>query len=619
MADSNNDLNAMRHSLAHIMATAIQHKWPDAKFGVGPAIENGFYYDIDLSEDSLSEDDFDAIEAEMKKVIAQDLPFENSRKPMDEAIKWAQENNQPYKEELLNDLKRAGTTAAKDLNPEEMGTIASDQSEVEDVSFYSNGDFTDLCRGPHVESTGKVGAFKLNRIAGAYWRGNEKNPQMQRLYGLAFATQEDLDKHLVALEEAKKRDHRILGEKLDLYTISPEVGQGLVLWLPKGTVLKDELEKLGKETEHSYGYQRVSTPHIAKQELYYTSGHLPYYKEDMFPAMVLDNDTYYLKPMNCPHMHMIYKARPHSYKDLPVRYAEFGTVYRNEDSGTLMGMMRVRGLTQNDAHIYTSEEKALDELVAIIEMHKFYYELFGLTQDDYYVELALPDFEKKPDKYFDDQQGWEKAASILREAAKQSGLEVIEKPGEAAFYGPKFDFNIRSATGREFGASTNQLDFGSGERFGLMYTDSDGKDKPVPYIIHRAPLGSDERFIGFLIEHYAGTFPVWMSPEQIRILTVNQEDKTLEFANDLYNKALDKGVRVEVDNANESVGKKIRAAEMAKTPYTIVVGDKEIESGTVTPRIRSDLIVNEAPSIGIDEFIQTVANEAKSRVSKSSM
>ena len=386
-------LYAMRHSLAHILASAVQNLWPEAKFGVGPVVENGFYYDIDLGSTKLSEEDFPKIEAEMRKIIKDNQSFEQFNMSIEKAVNWAKEADQPYKQELLNDLKRAGTTAAKDLDAAELGLTTDKDSQVEEVSFYKNGKFTDLCRGPHVESTGKVGSFKLQRVAGAYWRGNEKNPQLQRIYGVAFDSDNELEHHFKMLEEAKTRDHRLLGERLDLFTTNPEIGPGLILWLPKGTIIKDQIETLGKETEAEYGYQRVSTPHIAKEELYYTSGHLPYYKDDMYPPMQIENETYYLKPMSCPHHHMIYKARLRSYRDLPLRFAEFGTVYRHEDSGTLMGLMRVRGMTQNDAHIYTTEEEVVNELVSVMNMHKFYYDLFSIT--DYYVELALPDLGKK--------------------------------------------------------------------------------------------------------------------------------------------------------------------------------------------------------------------------------
>jgi threonyl-tRNA synthetase len=612
------NLYAMRHSLAHIMAAAIKELWPKAKFGVGPVIENGFYYDIDLGVDKVSEEDFPKTEQVMSRIIKSGQTFDKFELSIDEAIDWAKKENQPYKLELLNDLKRTGTTVVKDLNAAELGTITDGVSKKDKVSFYKNGNFTDLCRGPHVANTKEIKVFKLMRVAGAYWRGNEKNPQMQRIYGVAFKTKEDLAQYLQQIEEAKKRDHRILGDRLDLFALSPEIGQGLVLWLPKGTVLKEEIEALGKKTEESYGYQRVSTPHIAKEELFYTSGHLPYYQDDMYPPMKMDNETYYLKPMNCPHMHMIVKARQRSYRELPLRLAEFGTVYRNEDSGTLMGLMRVRGMTQNDAHIYCTEEQVVDELIAVIDLHRLYYDLFAIK--DYYIELALPDFRKKPDKYFNDRKAWDKAISLLREAAKRSGIKVIEKAGEAAFYGPKFDFNIKSVTGREFGASTNQLDFGSGKRFGLMYTDKSGQEKSIPYIIHRAPLGSDERFIGFLIEHYGGAFPIWLAPEQVRLLTVNDSAKLAIFTQKIHSQLQHVNIRSTIDNSNETVSKKIRSAELMKIPYIVVIGEEELKSDKLKPRVRHDLSAGfKGELVSVENFIKTVQNEAKSRVGKSSL
>jgi threonyl-tRNA synthetase len=608
---NHDEVQAMRHSLAHIMAAAVKQLWPKTKFGVGPVIENGFYYDVDVDQ-SLTPEDLERIEAMMGEIVKADHPFEAFELGIDEAIKKVKSEGQNYKVELLEDLKKHGTTVAKDIDHTGLG-LGDNEDKITTVSFYRSGEFEDLCRGPHVESTGKVGAFKLTKVSGAYWRGDQKNPQMQRIYGVGFTTQKELEKHLQMQEEAKKRDHRLIGEHLDLFALSQEVGQGLILWLPKGTIIKEVIESFAKKTEAEYGYQRVSTPHIAREELFYTSGHLPYYKDDMYPPMTMDNEKYYLKPMNCPHMHMVYKARQHSYRDLPLRYAEFGTVYRNEDSGTLMGLMRVRGMTQNDAHIYCTEEQAVEELVSVIKLHQYYYDLFGI--EDYHVELALPDFSKKADKYFDDPEGWETAVGLLREAAKKSGINVVEKEGEAAFYGPKFDFNIKSVTGREFGASTNQLDFGSGKRFGLMYADSDGTEKPVPYVIHRAPLGSDERFIGFLIEHYAGAFPVWLAPEQVRLATVNDQETVINYARKLERQILESGLRVGLDDSNESVGKKIRAAELMKVPYTIVVGEKEVESGMVAPRLRKDW-GGEIKPVAIEKFLQTVADEVDSRAAK---
>ena len=405
---------------------------------------------------------------------------------------------------------------------------------------------------------------------------------LTRIYGTAFESQKELDEHLKNLAETEKRDHRKLGQELEIFTISPRVGAGLILWLPKGVVLREEIEKLGKETEARYGYQRVVTPHIGKEELYLTSGHLPYYAQDMWPPMEYEGEKYYIKPMNCPHMHMIYQFKKRSYKELPLRLAEFGTVYRHEDSGTLTGLLRVRGHTTNDAHIYYSEDQAIEEMVKVMQTHIDYYKLFDIK--DYYVELALPDFKKKADKYFKDPPAWKKSINMLREAAKEFTLEIVEKEGTAAFYGPKFDFNIKSVTGREFGASTNQLDFGSGKRFKLTYIDKDGRDKIVPYVIHRAPLGSEERFIGFLIEHFAGAFPVWLSPVQVKILPVS--DKVLDYARTVEKSLMEEGLRVELDDRNQTLGSKIRDAQIEKVPYMLIVGQKEQDLGKISLRLR---------------------------------
>lgn len=575
MSDSN--LNQLRHSTAHLLAAAVLQLYPDTKLTIGPAIENGFYYDFDF-KNPISENDFPKIEGKMRDIVKQWRNFEKIESDESDAVKRVGENE--YKKELIEEIAKKG----------------------EPITFYKSGEFVDLCRGGHVEAPAReLKHFKLLSVAGAYWRGSEKNKMLTRIYGTAFPTKEELDEHVKALEEAKKRDHRIIGEKMDLFTISEEVGRGLILWLPKGTVLKEQLENLAKRTEKKYGYQRVSTPHIAKESLYYMSGHLPYYKDDMFPPMVAEDGTYYLKPMNCPFMHLIYKARKHSYKELPIRYAEYGTVYRYEDGGTLMGLMRVRGLTQNDAHIYTTEEHVVDELVAVMEMHAYYFKLLDIKDSDYYVELALPDLENKKDKYFDNPAAWEKSVSLLREAAKKANVKVVEKVGGAAFYGPKFDFNIKSATGREFGASTNQLDFGAGERFGLEYTDSDGAEKTVPYVIHRAPLGSNERYIGFLTEHYAGNFPVWLAPVQVAILPVSE--KHIDRAKEILSEFEKNDIRAELDNDNKTLGAKIRTATLQKVPYMVIIGDKEVS--------RDDLVVTVRTRDGHDEGLQAVSEFMK--------
>lgn len=602
----------MRHSLAHIMATAVQHLWPEARFGVGPAVENGFYYDIDLGDTKISEEDFDRIEGEMRKLIAADLPFERFEKPINEAIAWAKEAKQPYKEELLNDLKRAGTTAAKDLDAEELGTIAAGASKVDTVSFYRDGDFTDLCRGPHVASTGKVGAFKLMRVAGAYWRGNEKNPQMQRLYGAAFADEAALKKYLNMLEEAKRRDHRKLGQELDLFVMSDLVGPGLPLFTPRGTVLRQELIRFSEELQRAGGYEAVWAPHMTRQELYKVSGHLDKYPERFDVSSVESKDEFMLKPMNCPHVIQIYASRPRSYRDLPLRYMETTTMYRDEKSGELHGLSRVRALTQDDAHAFVRHDQIEAEMRSILGMIKQMYLALGMPID---VVLSFRD---DGDNYFGDPAVWDRAQKTLEQVSKDEEFDYKIEEGEAAFYGPKIDIHVSDALGRRWQCATVQLDFVMPERFGLEYTDEHGQQQR-PAMVHKAILGSIERFLSVYIEHTAGRFPVWLAPEQIRLITVNQEPATLDFAAKIRDQAVRLGLRLKVDDSNESVGKKIRAAEVAKVPYSVVIGEKEIESRQVTPRIRKDLAVASEPlTHGVDEFLKTVANEAKSRVSKTS-
>jgi threonyl-tRNA synthetase len=606
-------LHAMRHSLAHILAASVQHLWPEARFGVGPVVENGFYYDIDLGETKISEEDFAKIEAEMRKIIGEDQPFERFEKPIDEAITWAKESKQPYKEELLNDLKRAGTTVAKDLDAEELGTITQGDSKVEQVSFYRNGDFTDLCRGPHVSSTGKVGAFKLLRVAGAYWRGNEKNPQMQRLYGVAFATEDELQQHLERLEQARLRDHRRLGQELDLFVISDLVGPGLPLFTPRGTILRKELIKFSEELQRDAGYEAVWAPHMTRTELYKVSGHLDKYPERFDVSSVESKDKFMLKPMNCPHVTQIYASRPRSYRELPLRYMETTTMYRDEKSGELHGLSRVRALTQDDSHAFVRHDQIEDEMRAILEMVKKMYLTLDMPLS---VDLSFRD---DGDNYFGDPKVWDEAQQILEKIAKEEELDYKVEQGEAAFYGPKIDIHVSDALGRRWQCATVQLDFVMPERFELEYTDEHGA-KQRPAMIHKAILGSIERFLSVYIEHTAGRFPIWLAPEQIRIITVNQEKNTLEFVDEMLKQARKLGLRVAVDNSSESVGKKIRAAEVAKVPYSVVIGEKEIGTGQVAPRIRKDMAVIEAPvTLGAPEFLKTVANEAKGRVLKTSL
>ncbi len=611
--ENKDQLHAMRHSLAHIMATAIKRVQPQAKFGVGPVVDNGFYYDIDLDEATVSEDDLERLEAEMRAIIAEDQPFVRSMKPVDEAIAWAQESNQPYKEELLNDLKRAGTTVAKDLSSDELGTIAEGDSQVNEVSFYTNGDFTDLCRGPHVESTGKVGAFKLMRVAGAYWRGKEDNPQMQRVYGVAFATDKELRQYLNMLEEAKKRDHRKLGAELDLFVFSDLVGSGLPLYTPRGTVVREGLIRYSEEVREQIGFERVWSPHITKKELYEVSGHWAKFGNELFLVKSQEtSDELVMKPMNCPHHAQIYAARPRSYRDLPLKYMETTTNYRDEKSGELHGLSRVRSLSQDDSHTYCRPEQVDEIFDQLIEKIRDFYSAINMGLK---LRLSLRD---ESDAYLGEQKLWDFGQAKLAEIAARNQLEYYTEAGEAAFYGPKLDFMATDAIGRTWQVATVQFDFVQPERFELEYTDENG-EKQRPIMIHCAIMGSFDRFFSVFIEHTAGRFPVWLAPEQVRIITVNQEDETVAFAEKIREDGQKRGLRIMLDNSNESVGKKIRDAEVWKVPYTIVIGEKEIASSQVVPRIRKDIEVQPPSALPIENFLQSVANEAKSRVGRSSL
>ncbi|MEI7683102.1 MAG: threonine--tRNA ligase [Candidatus Saccharibacteria bacterium] len=613
MSDKADKLHPMRHSLAHIMANAIQHLWPGAKFGIGPVVKDGFYYDVDLGKDSISEEDFKRITKEMQQIINGEQVFEKFQKPIDDAIKWAKDAKQPYKEELLNDLKRAGTTVAKDLDKDELGTIASGDGKVSEASFYTNGDFTDLCRGPHVENTGKVGAFKLLRVSGAYWRGKEGNPQMQRIYGVAFDTKEQLNHHLQMLEEAKKRDHRKLGQELDLFVFSDLVGSGLPLFTPRGTILMEELGRFSQELQSSAGYQRVSIPHIAKVDLYKTSGHFDKYPERFTVTSFESEDEFMMKPMNCPHHTQIYSSRPRSYRDLPIRYMENTIVYRDEKAGELHGLARVRAATQDDAHVFCRPDQIEEEFTSIMTMISDMYGVFGLKW------LARLSFRDDSEQYLGDPKLWQQAQATIEDVAKKLHLDYFIEEGEAAFYGPKIDIMATDALGREWQLATEQLDFVQPERFNLEYTGEDGQ-KHRPVMIHKALLGSLERFLAVYIEHTAGRFPVWLAPEQIRIATLNQEPETVDFAQKVVEQAHELGLRATLDNSSESVGKKIRTSEMMKIPYTVVIGSKEIETNSMIPRIRQDIVVSaiEEP-ISFNEFLKTVSQEAKSRVIRTSI
>ena len=590
-------LYAMRHSLAHITAQAVQHLWPEAKFGVGPVVENGFYYDIDLGDTKVSEADFKRIEKEMRGIINRDFPFERSEKPIDEALAWAKAANQPSKIELLNDLKREGTTLASELDAAVMGLdlsagisgMAYDPvKSVVDVSFYTDGDFTDLCRGPHAESTGKVGAFKLMRVAGAYWRGNEKNRQMQRLYGVAFATQEELDKYLKMLDEAKLRDHRRLGKELDLYTMSPLVGAGLPLFTPRGTVLREKVAAFSNQLREAKGFTKVWTPNITKTALYETSGHWAKFGDELFLVTSQEtDDKMALKPMNCPHHTQIYASQPRSYRDMPVRFLETTTDYRDEKTGELGGLNRVRSLTQDDSHVFARPDQIESEIDGLLASARELYETIGMKLR---VRLSYRD---ESDAYLGDATLWQSAQTQLKSAVEKNSLKYFEEEGEAAFYGPKIDFMATDAIGREHQVATVQLDFVQPDRFTLDYTTEDGS-KARPVMIHCALLGSIERFLSVFIEHTAGWFPFWAAPEQVRILTIN--DTVLNYVEEItsilsevvlmqpvkYNE-----VRFTADTRNESLGKKIREATAMKIPVQLIVGPKDAEAREVSVRTQA--------------------------------
>ena len=575
--------------MSHIMAAAIQRLWPDAKFGVGPVIEDGFYYDVDFSGKNISEADFSKIEKTMREIINQDVAFEKIEMSIDEAISWARDNKQPYKEELLNDLKRSGTTVAKDINKDELG-LSSDNAIVDSVTFYRTGKFFDLCRGPHIASTKEAGAFKIMKIAGAYWRGKETNPQMQRLYAVAFADKAGLDEHLERLELAKTRDHRILGPQLGIYMISDSVGQGLPLMMPRGEMLKDVLIRYMRQEEEARGYKYVETPVLAHENLYKRSGHADHYSDGMYKLVDDEGQTFYLKPMNCPHHHMIFEKMVVSYRDLPFKLAEAGRIYRKELSGTLTGLIRVRGpITQNDSHIYVRPDQLKEEFIKVLELFKAVYETMGIS--DYWYRLSLPDFTQ--DKYEGDKDSWRNASESIRQAMHEFGADFVEVEGEAAFYGPKIDIQTRNILGKEDTIATAQVDILVPYRMDLNYIDEAG-DKVKPIIIHRAILGSYERFIGMLIEKTAGWFPLWLAPEQVRILTINNtlDDYVAEIKAILDDIVLMKPLRhnelrYTIDDRNESLGKKIREATSNKIPVQLIVGPKDKEAREVSVRLQS--------------------------------
>src|SRR6516225_7687652 len=626
------DIERLRHSASHVLATAILKIWPEAQFAAGPPVENGFYYDVDLPH-RISPDDFEKIEAEMKKEIKANHPFERMEVSRHEAL----------------ELGKKGRLAALGDRPEQSKyklDIIENIPPDEKISLYRSGDFVDLCAGPHVKRTGEIGAFKVTTVASAYYKGDEKNPQLQRVYGTAFKTKKELDDYFAMLEEAKKRDHRKLGKELAIFVFDDDVGPGLPMFLPRGAAIAEELEKLAKETEFAAGYQRVLTPHIARESLYKKSGHLPYYAESMFPPMelkredeefetkrkrfdelkalveskresadqyaefkrlqheLLDSDKYYLKAMNCPHHHKLFAAVPRSYRDLPLRLAEYGTDYRYEKSGELFGLMRVRLLHMNDAHIYCTPEQFEAEFNAVNEMYLNYFKLFGIEK--YLMRFSTHDPSKLGQKFVDEPELWKQTEEMTRRVLKDSGIDYVEVPNEAAFYGPKIDVQVWSVIGREFSIATNQVDFAQPRRSNLVYKDRDNVEK-TPICIHRAPLGTHERFIGFLIEHYAGNFPLWLSPEQVRVLTISDEPKLMDYARSILNELRAHEVRAEIDESSDKINGKIQRAEQMKVHTMFVIGKRDMESNAVSVRVHGKGNLGPKPrGEAIAEILQSI-------------
>ena len=600
------DLHAMRHSCAHLLAAAVRELWPAARFGVGPAVEDGFYYDVEFPE-PVGDDDLAVIERRMREIQARDEPFVADVWPVERAIAWMRAGDQPYKAELIELLRERGSTAVSRMVDDD---VAIDPA-LDAVGMVSLGAFTDLCKGPHVARAGAIGPFRLMSLAGAYWRGDAKRAQLTRIHGLCFATQPALDHRLWEIAEAKKRDHRVLGKQLDIYAMSDAVGVGLPLWLQNGTAIRLELERLARAWEGRAGYRPVSTPAIAREGLYLKSGHVPYYQDDMYAPIEIDEQRYYLRPMCCPHHHEVYLARPRSYRELPLRIAEYGQVFRYEASGALSGLLRTRGFCQNDAHVYCREDQVQAEFADVMRLHARYYELFGIA--DFHMRLSLPDLASST-KYVDDPAAWERAIAIIRAAMRESGLPYVEVPGEAAFYGPKIDFMIRSAVGQHYAISTNQLDFVASPRFGLAYTGADGADHPV-YVIHRAPLGSHERFVAFLLEHYAGALPTWLAPIHAVVIPVSSRHEP--YAREVQQRlrapeapTFDGCLRVDVDDSNERMQKKILRAQQSKLPYMLIVGDQEAAAGTVAVRRRDGVALS---AMAVDRFSRALCDEIAAR------
>lgn len=577
-------LEQIRHSAAHMLAAAVQELYPGVKLGIGPAIDTGFYYDFQFPEGvSFSENDLEKVEATMRRIVEGKHQFVGRSVSADQAKE--EEKDQPFKIELIEEFSGDG----------------------KDLTMYESGPFKDLCRGGHVENTQEIPleGLKLDRVAGAYWRGSEKNPMLTRIYGLLFATKEELEKHVEMVEQAKLRDHRKIGKEQSLFFIDEMVGKGLVMWLPNGTTIRNEIERFAVEKETEGGYVRVSTPHMAKEELFLTSGHLPYYKDGMYPPMVMDDGTYYMKAMNCPHHHIIYKHELHSYRDLPLRIAEYGTVYRNELSGTLAGLLRVRGLSMNDAHIYCRKDQIKDEFKKVMVLMMDYFKVFGL--ENYWFRLSKWSPEHL-DKYINQPENWEHSQGVIREVLEEMQVRFTEVDDEAAFYGPKVDVQFTSAIGREETMSTVQLDFLAKERFGLQYMDESSTQNSEVFVIHRAPLSTHERFMAFLIEHYAGVWPVWLAPIQIQLVPVSA--KHVERAEALGAELRGMNIRVAVDGADETVGNKVRKAVGQKTPYIVVMGDRELGGEEWTIRVRGQ---EEQLKMPKEIFLAKVQKENKER------
>ncbi len=587
------NLYKIRHSAAHVMAQAVMEMFPDGKITIGPPVENGFYYDFDLPR-NLTPEDLEQIEKRMRQIVQGKHEFKKTVISAEEAKKIFA--NQPYKLELIEGLEKGGL--------DEYGNPLKEKPE---ISIYQQDTFVDLCRGPHVASTKEIkqDAFKLMSIAGAYWRGDEKNKQLQRVYGTAWESKKQLEEYLHQLEEAKKRDHRKLGKELEIFTFDDEIGPGLPLFLPNGGVMIEELEKLAKEMEDKAGYVRVRTPNLTKEDLFIRSGHLPYYAESMYPPMELEGVKYYVKPMNCPMHHKIFGSKPRSYRDLPIRLAEYGTVYRYEKSGELFGLMRVRSLQMNDAHMYVTEDQFEQEFLGVVDLYLKYFELFGIEK--YVMRLSLHSKAGLGKKYVDNERLWLKTEDMVRRAMDNGGVPYVEAEDEAAFYGPKIDVQIWSVIGREFSLATNQVDFAQPARFDLKYVNKDGQEE-MPLCIHRAPLSTHERLIGFLLEHYGGNFPVWLSPEQVRVISITDEQN--EYAENIAKQLRENGVRAHADLSSQRMNAKIRSAQLMKVPYMLVVGKNEMKAEQVSLRVRDGSQQNNIP---LGEFLERVKDKIARR------